>query len=175
MQVRVLRDELVLGLVKALRAAVPKPDFPAQGHVLLRTGAGVLVLTGTDRDRAISTPVEARVEAEGACCAPRRFVEFVKTLAPEPVTLRLKGGRLHGSAGGVSATFPTLPADEFPAVAELPREDAPRCVALDGDALRWCGCGSPPARTPKGTRCCAACCSALTGRRYGCMRPTGSA
>ncbi|GMU51020.1 MAG: DNA polymerase III subunit beta [Candidatus Xenobia bacterium] len=106
---------LQAGLKAVAPATKTRSPLPILKHVLIEGNA----LTCTDMDLRIEhtlTDVEMHLDHQDKACTVdyKTLADWVN-LAKSNVTLHLVGDQLHVSAGKSRTTFPTLPAEEFPA------------------------------------------------------------
>lgn len=108
----VLADALTLLSVTMER----KTTMPVLSYVLVEGGDAAIKLTATDMDCLVSTSVAATIVSPFAVCLPlREVLELVKLLDSD-VTVTLDGGWAWLKSGATKQKFPTMAADDFPAI-----------------------------------------------------------
>ena len=81
MQVSCLQQNLSRGLAIVGRAVASRSNLPVLQNVKIVTDQGMLVLTATNLDIAITTRIGAQVEEEGELTIPARLLtDFVKEI-----------------------------------------------------------------------------------------------
>jgi DNA polymerase III subunit beta len=130
LKLEVTKRDLFDVLSKAVKVVPSRTTMPILSHVLLSVGDGLFV-SSTDIDRGLVLRCNAQVSESGEVTTPaRKLVDFVATLPDDVVKLRVDGEKLRVSCGKAKASFPTLPADEFPSI-----EDSRVGVSLIADEL----------------------------------------
>src|ERR671916_1221228 len=123
MRFTIAREKLQEGLT-AVAASIPaKTTLPVLANILVETTDRGIRLSGTDLDIAVSTEVQADVEAQGAITIPaKKLSEIAKELPPAPVKIATAGeqrvtldcGRSHFKILGLPRDdFPSFPAVRF--------------------------------------------------------------
>ncbi|MEI8233033.1 MAG: DNA polymerase III subunit beta [bacterium] len=134
MKIEVLQEQLLVGLGIVSRAVATRAQLPVLSHILIEAKSEGLVLSATDLEIGIKVKVSAKVVEEGRVAVPAKmFGEFLSSLNPGKVELKLEKETLILSAPGYSGKFQTIGAEEFPAIAELTKE-AEICT-LDSSVL----------------------------------------
>jgi len=134
MKIEVLQEQLLVGLGIVSRAVATRAQLPVLSHILIEAKSEGLVLSATDLEIGIKVKVSAKVIEEGRVAVPAKmFGEFLSSLNPGKVELKLEKETLILSAPGYSGKFQTIGAEEFPAIAELTKE-AEICT-LDSSTL----------------------------------------
>ncbi len=114
------RDELVVALARACRAASARPAVRILGAVRLAAGDGALAVTATDLELTVATSLPARVEDDGVVVVPARpLLAIVQAVDGESVELSTDGSVLELRAGDSRFTLNTLAPDDFPAAPVL--------------------------------------------------------
>src|SRR5690606_5279702 len=92
MRLTTSRERLQEGLA-AVTASIPaKTTLPVLANILLETTDKGIRLSGTDLDIAVSTEVQADVEAQGAITIPaKKLAEIARELPPSPVKISTSG------------------------------------------------------------------------------------
>ena len=113
-----LPEKLAEGLATVGRVVSTRSTLPVLSNVLLQTDEGQLKLSATNLELAVSCWVGARVESEGAITLPSRLlIDYVGLLgAGEPLSLELKGKKVHLACGRFEANISGIDADDFPPI-----------------------------------------------------------
>ena len=123
MRLSCLQENLNRGLAVVGRAVATRTTLPITQNLLMATDNGMLKLSATNLEIAITTWVGAMVEEEGAVTVPARLLsEFVGSLPSEkvemnvssrPKSLQLKCARFEAKINGTDAEeFPPIPTVE---------------------------------------------------------------
>lgn len=93
-----------------------KTTMPVLSYVLVDGGDATIKLTATDMDCLVSTSVAATIASPFAVCLPlREVLELVKLLDSD-VAVTLDGAGAWLKSGTTKQKFPTMAADDFPAI-----------------------------------------------------------
>ncbi len=120
MHLNCLQENLSHGLGVVQRAVATRTTLPITQHVLLSTDGGMLKMSATNLEIAISTWVGAEVVEDGAITVPARmFTDFVNSLPRQTIEIQsasagrgieLKGNRVRSTLNGSDAEeFPPIP------------------------------------------------------------------
>jgi hypothetical protein len=98
------------------------------GHVWLTAEGRALFIEATDGvvDVWCRVGLQSLVEYPFACGVPaKKFLEVVRRLPDAPITLArdVEGGKLRLRSGRATASLPTLPLEDRPAMARMPDEE----------------------------------------------------
>ena len=131
MKISCLQENLSRGLAVAGRAVASRATLPVTQNVLLAADQGMLRLSATNLEIAMTTWIGAMVEEEGSVTVPARVLtDFVNSLGNDRIdiemepgsrVLQIKSGRSQASINGTDASeFPPIPTveDAFVARAE---------------------------------------------------------
>ncbi len=116
MRFTISREKLQEGLA-AVTASIPsKTTLPVLANILIETTDRGIRLSGTDLDIAVSTEVNADIEAHGAVTIPaRKLSEIARELLPSPVKIAAAGEqRITLECGRSRFKLLGIPRDEFP-------------------------------------------------------------
>lgn len=123
MKLSVFQENLVRALTTVNRFVAAKAQLPVLANVLLATDKGRLRLSATNLETGINFWTGAKIEKEGALCAPAKILsEYVASLPAGKIDLELKENSLFLSSGHYQASFVCLPVAEFPGVPTLTGE-----------------------------------------------------
>ena len=120
MRLSCLQENLNRGLAVVGRAVATRTTLPITQNVLMATDGGMLKLSATNLEIAITTWVGAMIEEEGSITVPARLLtEFIASLpsgtieftgTERPKSLSLKSGRFDARISGTDAEeFPPIP------------------------------------------------------------------
>ena len=94
-----------------------RPGLPILNNVLFEIVKGKVILKVTDLELSISTWIGADVKVEGKITAPaKQLSEFINSIPEEKVDVELDKQSFNISTENNSASFNTMPADDFPAI-----------------------------------------------------------
>ena len=97
-----------------------KPGLPILNNVLFETVKGKVILKVTDLELSISTWIGADVKVDGKITVPaKQLSEFINSIPEEKVDVVLDKQSFNISTENNSASFNTMPADDFPAIPDL--------------------------------------------------------
>ena len=133
MKFTISREKLQEGLT-AVAATVPaKTTLPVLANILIETTDKGIRLSGTDLDIAVSTEVQADVDAQGAITIPaKKLAEIARELPPSPVKIAAAGEqRVTLDCGRSHFKILGLPKDEFPSFPAVKFKDSWRVRAGD--------------------------------------------
>jgi DNA polymerase-3 subunit beta len=112
------RGDLLAALQVVGRASSPRTALPALAGILIEAGQDGTRLAATDLEVGLEVTLNATVEREGTVVLPRLFVDVVRTLSDDDVTLerRESEGDVELIAGASRFHLRTLGAEDFPRV-----------------------------------------------------------
>lgn len=115
--------------VAAFRSAVSwvakrvssRPVVPHLGGILIRLADDVLTLSAFDDEVAVTGTLRVDGSHDGvALISGRLLAALTETLPNKPVQVSADGERLKLDCGSVHLSFPTMQADEYPNLPEIP-------------------------------------------------------
>ena len=117
MRFTITREKLQEGLAAVTASIASKTTLPVLSNILVETTEKGIRLSGTDLDIAVSTEINADIEAPGAITIPaKKLSEIAKELPPSPVKIATSGEqRVTIDCGRAHFRLLGLPRDEFPA------------------------------------------------------------
>ena len=129
MKISCLQENLSRGLGVVGRAVASRATLPVTQNVLLAADQGMLRLSATNLEIAMTTWIGAMVEEEGSVTVPARLLaDFVNSLGNDRIdiemeqdsrVLQIKSGRSQASINGTDASeFPPIPTVEDAIVAQ---------------------------------------------------------
>lgn len=103
-----------------------KPGLPILNNVLFETVKGKVILKVTDLELSINTWIGADVKVDGKITAPaKQLSEFINSIPEEKVDVELDKQSFNISTENNSASFNTMPADDFPAIPFVAEDQKP--------------------------------------------------
>ena len=145
MKLSCLQENLARGLGVVGRAVASRSTLPITQNVMISSDQGMLRLSATNLEIAITTWIGAMIEEEGAITIPHRLVtDLVNSLPSDRVDLDLRGPDpddpdagvgtvLHISCGRSRTHINGASADDFP---PIPRVDSGFATNIDPSVLR---------------------------------------
>ena len=129
MKISCLQENLSRGLGVVGRAVASRATLPVTQNVLLAADQGMLRLSATNLEIAMTTWIGAMVEEEGSVTVPARLLaDFVNSLGNDRIdiemepgsrVLQIKSGRSQASINGTDPSeFPPIPTVEDAVVAK---------------------------------------------------------
>lgn len=133
MKFRCEREVLVDALNTAGRAVSSRGgSLPVLAGLRLELSGDDLVITGSDLDLTITVSLEVAGNDDGVAVIPAKLLsDVVRAVEPGAVDVSVEGGDAQISAGRSQFSLRTIPADEYPQVADVSGEG----VQLDANAL----------------------------------------
>lgn len=124
MRFRCERDTLAEALASAGRAVSTRASLPVLSGIRLDLHGDVLRVTGSDLDLTINAAAKVNGEADGTAVVNAKLVtDIVRALTDGAVELTADDDGATITAGRSQFTVPTMPASEFPKLAEPAGED----------------------------------------------------
>ena len=145
MKLSCLQENLARGLGVVGRAVATRSTLPITQNVMLTSDQGMLRLSATNLEIAITTWIGAMIEEEGAITVPYRLVsDLVNSLPSDRVDLDLRGpdpddpaagggSVLHISCGRSRTHINGASSDDFP---PIPQVDSGFATNIDPSVLR---------------------------------------
>ena len=145
MKLSCLQENLARGLGVVGRAVASRSTLPITQNVMLSSDQGMLRLSATNLEIAITTWIGAMIEEEGAITVPHRLLaDLVNSLPSDRVDLDLRGpdpddpnagggSVLHLSCGRSRTHINGASADDFP---PIPQVDSGFATNIDPSVLR---------------------------------------
>jgi DNA polymerase-3 subunit beta len=135
MKFTIERKPLLDAITKAASVIAPRNTVPILGNVHISAEAGEITMTGTDLDIEVSATVPATVEAPGAITVPAAMLADIARKLPDGalVSVALSDYQATIKAGRSRFVLPTLPAEDYPAMAS-----AEYAVTIDTTAAAFC-------------------------------------
>ena len=103
-----------------------KPGLPILNNVYFETDKGKLVMKTTDLELSITTWIGADVEDSGKITLPaKQLSEFVNSVPEEIVEVFVEKQNFNISTSNNSASFNTMPSDDFPSIPSIAKKEEP--------------------------------------------------
>ncbi|MCS7295209.1 MAG: DNA polymerase III subunit beta, partial [Dehalococcoidia bacterium] len=137
MEVRCQQAELDQALHLVSRAVARRSTLPILSNVLLDAADGLLRITATNLEIALSVSLSAEVRETGQLSVRADvFTDFIGSLPRQEVTLSAPAGTtdLRVTCGTSKARIPGIPAEDFPTIARI--GDQPPTATVEAEALR---------------------------------------
>ncbi len=137
MEVRCQQAELDQALHLVSRAVARRSTLPILSNVLLDAADGLLRITATNLEIALSVSLPAEVRETGQLSVRADvFTDFIGSLPRQEVALSAPAGTtdLRVTCGTSKARIPGIPAEDFPTIARI--GDQPPTATVVAEALR---------------------------------------
>lgn len=119
MLVSVLSENLSKKISFLNHAISSRAQLPILSNFLIEAKDNKLILSATDLEIGIIVSFAANVEKEGSAVIPaRNFLDLVTNIGNKKITLELVDGVVKLKGDRVKASFPTVPAEDFPKIYE---------------------------------------------------------
>jgi DNA polymerase III subunit beta len=120
MKIVCTQENLKSGLMSVGRIISSNVSLPILNNVLLKTENGLLKISSTNLEIAITTLIRCKVEEEGGVTInAKTFTEMVNTLPNQNITLETTNGEVLLETENYHTRLKTLPMDEFPLIPEI--------------------------------------------------------
>lgn len=134
MKVICTQENLKSGLATVGRIITSTNTLPILNNLLLKTENGVLKISSTNLEIAITTSVRCKVEENGAVTVnSKTFVDLINNLPNKNINLETKENDLLIEAENYHTKIKTLPAEEFPLI---PAVDGKLNLVLNSQDLK---------------------------------------
>lgn len=108
------------------RVVSNKPGLPILNNVYFEATKGKLVMKTTDLELSISTWIGADVEDDGKITLPaKQLSEFVNSVPQEKIDVTVERQNFNISTSNNSASFNTMPPDDFPNIPSVEKKEEP--------------------------------------------------
>ncbi|KKP94936.1 MAG: polymerase III subunit beta protein [Candidatus Levybacteria bacterium GW2011_GWA2_36_13] len=133
MKATVLSDSLKQRLPTVFHAISGRSQLPVLLNFLIEAKSGFLTISATDLEIGIVTKIGAKIEKEGKITVPAKtFFDLISNISEEKLTLEARETTLELKGEHLKATFPTMPAGEFP---EIVSDKGKKLASLNKNAL----------------------------------------
>lgn len=107
-----------IGLVS--RIVSNKPGLPILNNVYFESKDGKLMMKASDLELSLSTWIGADISEDGKTTVPaKQLSEFINNVPEEKVDIEVVSQNFDISTSNNSASFNTMPSDDFPAIPEI--------------------------------------------------------
>ncbi|CAB4964142.1 MAG: DNA polymerase III subunit beta [Actinobacteria bacterium] len=121
MKFRAERDSFSEAVAWAARTLPTRSNQPLLSGLMITAEASGLTLSSFDYEVSGRVSVEAVVDTPGRVLVPGRLLsDIARSLPAQPVTLQLEGSRVTLECGRSSFTLPTMSADDYPELPQMP-------------------------------------------------------
>lgn len=118
------------------RVVSNKPGLPILNNVYFEATKGKLVMKTTDLELSISTWIGADVEDDGKITLPaKQLSEFVNSVPQEKIDVVVERQNFNISTSNNSASFNTMPPDDFPNIPSVEKKEEPFLQINSADFL----------------------------------------
>ena len=115
------RDPLIDAVNWVARSLSARPIQTALLGIMIDV-TDVITLTGSDLETSTKASISADINTKGKVLVQGRLLaEIARSLPAKPISFTLDGTRVLVKAGSAKFTLPTLPANEYPNLPELPQ------------------------------------------------------
>src|SRR6185369_858339 len=119
MKIICTQENLKFGLMTAGRIISPNNTLPILNNILLKTENGLLNISSTNLEVAVSTHIRCKIEEEGGITVfSKTITELINNLPNKNITLESKNGELSIETENYHTSIKTLPVEEFPIIPE---------------------------------------------------------
>lgn len=120
MKFRVSQEEFLKILTTVSKSLSSKTNLPILSNVLITASKNKIEIISTNLETAIRVSLNCKVEGEGkTTVSGKTFLEFISQLPPGEIVCEQLGGEVLASLLKYKGRFPTIAADEFPAIPEI--------------------------------------------------------
>ncbi len=120
MKVICTQENLKGGLAVVGRIISPSNTLPILNNILIKTENGMLKISSTNLEVAITTQIRCKVEEDGEVTVfAKTITDLVNNLPNKNITLETENLNLHIEADNFHTSIKTLPAEEFPLIPQI--------------------------------------------------------
>jgi DNA polymerase-3 subunit beta len=134
MKIICTQENLKLGLSSVGRIISSSHTLPILNNLLLKTENGVLKISSTNLEIAITNNVRCKIEEEGVLTvSSKTLIDLVNNLPNKNINILSKDGKLFIETENYHTNIKTLPAEEFPLI---PNIEGGNSLTLDAQELK---------------------------------------
>jgi len=134
MKIICTQENLKTSLLTVGRVVSSSNTLPILNNLLIKTENGVLKISSTNLEIAITTSVRCKIEEEGeVTVANKTLTELVGNLPNKNINLTTKDNQLFIEAENYHTNIKTLPSEEFPLI---PKIEGQNTITLDSQDLK---------------------------------------
>lgn len=120
MKFRVSQEEFLKILTIVGKSLSSKGNLPILSNVLINASKNKIEIISTNLETAIRVSLNCKVEGEGkTTVSGKTFLEFISQLPPGEIVCEQLGDEVLVSLSKYKGRFPTIAADEFPAIPKI--------------------------------------------------------
>lgn len=124
MKLQVTQENLARALGTVSRVASGKNTLPILSNVIIKTIGTRLSIAATNLEIAITQLIGAKVSEEGSITVPARLMQdFVSSLPPGVINLKLEDHKLHIQTDEYESTINGISSEEFPVMPSISKKD----------------------------------------------------
>ncbi|MBL8029662.1 MAG: DNA polymerase III subunit beta [Candidatus Doudnabacteria bacterium] len=124
MKIICTQENLKWGLTTVGRIISPNNTLPILNNFLLKTENGLLKISSTNLEVAITTQIRCKIEEEGEVTVfSKTFTELVNNLPNTNISLETKNGEIQIEADNYHTHIKTLPAEDFPLIPQIEKNN----------------------------------------------------
>jgi DNA polymerase-3 subunit beta len=134
MKIVCTQENLKNGLLSVSRIISNSNTLPILNNLLLKTENGLLAISATNLELAITTSVRCKIEQEGSVCLPAKtLTDLVNNLPNTNVNIDTTGSEAVIATDHYTTKIKTLPSDEFPSI---PAVENGQTISFDSQGLK---------------------------------------
>jgi DNA polymerase III subunit beta len=134
MKVICTQENLKSGLATVGRIISPNNTLPILNNILIKTENGLLKISSTNLEVAISTSVRCKTEEEGEVTVlAKTIADLVNNLPNKNITLETSPTQVSLETENYHTSLKTLPSEEFPLI---PQVESREIISLDAAELK---------------------------------------
>lgn len=124
MKLQVTQENLAKALGTVSRVASGKNTLPILSNVMIKTIGTRLSIAATNLEIAITQLIGSKVSEEGSITVPARLMQdFVSSLPPGVINLKLEDHKLHIQTDEYESTINGISSEEFPVMPSISKKD----------------------------------------------------
>lgn len=124
MKLQVTQENLARALGTVSRVASGKNTLPILSNVMIKTIGTRLSIAATNLEIAITQLIGSKVSEEGSITVPARLMQdFVSSLPPGVINLKLEDHKLHIQTDEYESTINGISSEEFPVMPSISKKD----------------------------------------------------
>jgi DNA polymerase III subunit beta len=134
MKIICTQENLKTGLLTVGRIISSSNSLPILNNILIKTENGVLTLSSTNLEIAITTHVRCKIEEEGELTVlSKTITDLVNNLPNKNIILQTQNGQVDVETENYHTSIKTLPAEEFPLI---PQVEDNQALTFDAQELK---------------------------------------
>lgn len=134
MKIICTQENLKNGLLTVGRIISPNNTLPILNNFLLKTENGLLKISSTNLEIAITTQIRCKVEEDGEVTVyAKTFNELINNLPNTNLSLETKQGEMLVETESYHTSVKTLPAEDFPLIPQIEKNNS---IFVPGQVLK---------------------------------------